>query len=436
MNFYKTTFFTSIYTAINLIASLVTVKVTAQLIGPEGTALIGQFTNTIAMLSLLATGAIGTGVVKYVAEYKNNPEQLKKYLSTAFGITLVCSGIIATFVLVFHAWLSQQAFKSHEFDSIFLLYGFFLVLNTFNLLLTQVLNGLSEVKKMTVVNIIGAVSNLILTIFLCLRFGVWGSLLALVIGQSVTFLALAVMLRRQTWWHRSYVFGGIDKAVRRQFLGFSFLTLLGLISPFTLMQIRFEIINTLGLEQAGCWQGILKISDTYMNFVTTILTVYYLPRMTEIKDNEHLVIREVRKGFKRIMPVMLRVSLGIWWLRDWIIYLLYTPKFLPMADLFAFQMIGNCLKIAGWLLMTLLLVSDRIKILTICWVTYELVYWVSSLLFIRRFGLVGVSYSYALTFLVYFSMAIAIFLPLMVQVKKSIFPTSVRTYVQQYRWKK
>ena len=76
MNLIKTSFYTSISTAITFISGFIVVKVVAVKIGPKGIAFVGQFQNTTAILTMLATAAISTGVVKYLAEHKG--DQAKK----------------------------------------------------------------------------------------------------------------------------------------------------------------------------------------------------------------------------------------------------------------------------------------------------------------------------------------------------------------------
>ncbi|MBK8450195.1 MAG: hypothetical protein IPL42_09340 [Saprospiraceae bacterium] len=78
MNFYKTSFLSGLYSVVNLITGLVITKVSASLIGPIGTAYIGKFANITGLILIFSTASIATGIVKYVAQYKNNETELKK----------------------------------------------------------------------------------------------------------------------------------------------------------------------------------------------------------------------------------------------------------------------------------------------------------------------------------------------------------------------
>ncbi len=106
MNFFKTTFYTSLSTAITFICGFIVAKVVAVKIGPEGIAMVGQFQNTVAIFSMLGTGAINMGVVKYLSQNLNNKEQQKKILNNVFLIVIVSSLTISTVVMLASTRLS------------------------------------------------------------------------------------------------------------------------------------------------------------------------------------------------------------------------------------------------------------------------------------------------------------------------------------------
>ncbi|MEO8567955.1 MAG: hypothetical protein ABI419_02425, partial [Ginsengibacter sp.] len=86
MNLIKTSFYTSLSTAVSFITGFIITKVVAVKIGPKGMAYLGQFQNTTAILTMLATGAIATGVIKYLAEYKGDHFRKQKIINTSFVI--------------------------------------------------------------------------------------------------------------------------------------------------------------------------------------------------------------------------------------------------------------------------------------------------------------------------------------------------------------
>ena len=84
-------------------------------------------------------------------------------------------------------------------------------------------------------------------------------------------------------------------------------TLMGIVSGFTApamqLLVRDRIISKFSLVDAGCWQAVTRISDYYLAFITTVLGVYYLPRLSEIDCKTELK-KEIVKGYKIILPVV------------------------------------------------------------------------------------------------------------------------------------
>lgn len=121
MNLIKTSFYTSISTAITFLSGFIVIKVVAVKIGPEGIAFVGQFQNTTAILTLLATGAITMGVIKYLAQHKTEPLKVQKIIHSAFLISFFCSLIISVIVLSSSHYLSRAAFKTTEYWLVYFL---------------------------------------------------------------------------------------------------------------------------------------------------------------------------------------------------------------------------------------------------------------------------------------------------------------------------
>ena len=188
MNLIKTSFYTSVSTAITFISGFIVVKVVAVKIGPKGIAFVGQFQNTAAILTLLATAAISTGVIKYLAEYKNDPEKRKRIINTAFAIVFFSSLIISAFIMSTSSYLSQSVFKTKDFWLVYLLFGFFIMIISFKVVFLAILNGLKEIKKFTIINICSSLTGLALTVLFAYTWGIEGVLLACTATAILIFL--------------------------------------------------------------------------------------------------------------------------------------------------------------------------------------------------------------------------------------------------------
>lgn len=396
MNLLKTSFYTSISQGLSILAGLVSIKVVSVKIGPEGMAMMGQYLNTTALLSLFATGAIGTGVVKYLAQYKNDEQKQLHVIATAFRITIICTLIIGAGVAICSSLLSQQAFKTDHYYTVYILWGTFLFFTTFSALLSNILNGLKLIPYLTIVNISGTVAGLLITILLAYQFGVFGVLIAANFTAVILFSIHLFFFKKYKWFSIKELFIPFDKKLAQLLTGFILMTLVsGVLAPAIQLLVRDRIIEKFSFNEAGYWQSVTRISDYYLSFITSVIGVYYLPRLAEIDNNRDLKA-EIWKMYKIILPVIAVVSLIIWLCRYLVIRIILTPDFLPSAELYGIQFMGDFFKIAAWLLAYVMLA----KAMKYRFVAIEFIFSFSYVFlcyyFINHYGIVGATYGFLL----------------------------------------
>jgi O-antigen/teichoic acid export membrane protein len=128
--------------------------------------------------------------------------------------------------------------------------------------------------------------------------------------------------------------------------------------------------------------------------------MYFLPRFAEIKLGSELRI-ELRRAAMLIIPGLALASLLIYLLRDFIIVVLFTREFAAMRDLFGWQMIGNVLKMIGWLLGMVVLAKANPLLFAMFDGVALLVWWNLGVWLIAASGAVGATQAYALTYGIY-----------------------------------
>ena len=77
-----------------------------------------------------------------------------------------------------------------------------------------------------------------------------------------------------------------DFTILKKLSSYSLMALVSSVfGPIVFLAIRTKIITSIGLEKAGFWEAISRISSYYMLFVTTILMIYFLPKLAASKSN-------------------------------------------------------------------------------------------------------------------------------------------------------
>ena len=402
MNLLKTSYLSFIATFVRIVSGIVINKAIAIFIGPSGLAFIGQYQNFSQLAMRFGQGAINNGVTKYTAEYGQNDPRLAPMLSTALKISLVCSLVTSCALITFSSELAVYYLKSNEYRYVFVIFGFTLTLFVLNNLLLSIVNGFKEIKIFISINILQSILGLIFTTVLISLYHLDGALIAMVTNQSIVFFIVLFILRRNKVINTSYFRARFSSVAAKKLSKYS---LMALTTAFTIpvshLIIRNQIGSDLGWEQAGYWQAVWYISSMYLMVISLPLNTYYLPRLSEISTKLELR-NEVINGYKIILPIVIAASLVIFFLREFIIEVLFSEDFIPTIELFKWQLIGDVIRVASMLLAYIMQAKAMTKIFIFSEILFALSFVALSQLLVTKYGLVGVTYAYAANYSIYF----------------------------------
>lgn len=401
MTLIKTSLLNAIAVVIKMLTMLGLNKILAIYVGPAGYAAIGNFQNAAQMITTFASGAINTGVVKYTAEYHDDEDKQRQVWRTAGTIAVLGSVITGLGVAVFSKQIAQWFLQDESYNTVFIWFSVTLVFFIFNTLLLAILNGKKEIHRYIIANIAGSLFALAVTSVLAIQFGLHGALTALAIHPSFAFIITLYLCYKADWFKFSYLFGRLDKQV---VLNLSKYTAMALTSaacvPVSHILIRTHLADTLGMDAAGYWEAMWRLSAAYLMLVTTTLSLYYLPKLSELKDPKEIKA-EILQGYKIILPVAAACSLVIYLLRDFIIGVLFTSDFIPMRDLFAWQMVGDTLKIGSWVLAYLMLGKAMMKLFIASEIVFAAGFYGWTYFLTGMYGLEGVTIAHAINYAIY-----------------------------------
>ncbi|OYZ47616.1 MAG: lipopolysaccharide biosynthesis protein [Sulfurovum sp. 24-42-9] len=394
MTLIKTSILSAIATIIRVIAGFVSVKIVAVYIGPSGLALVGQMQSFIGMMSSVASAGIGSGVVKYTAEHYEDESAKQKIWSSALKISLVLIVPMAVAIIFLAEFISLKLLHTREYSSVFIVFAVSLVFFVLNGLLSSILNGQKEIKRLTLLNIAGALFGVV-------NYQLYGALVAGIVSQSIVFFITLGFVLKSNWFKLSLFVGSLDKAYMKKLLKYSAMALTSAISiPLSHMYLRDYIGTHIGWDEAGYWQAIWRISETYLMLVTTTLSIYYLPKLSSLQDRSELK-HELLHGYKIIMPLVIVMALGIYLFRDVVITLLFTPKFAPMAELFLYQLIGDVFKIASWLLGYIMVAKAMTRLFIVSELIFVLSFVLLSVVFMHLYGIIGMTIGFMVNYMLY-----------------------------------
>lgn len=401
-NLFKISSLNAVSVLVKIAGGLVAAKITALFIGPSGVAIIGNLRNVLVSVDTFSTMGIQNGIIRYVAEDKKNQSRLYKLLSTVFICTLVMVLVMSFLVYLLSDSLSSYVFSNVQYHWIFKLMAFTLPWHAANIILMAVINGLGRFKKVIGVNIAGNVLGVALSAVLIWKLHIDGAMLGLILSPALIFVLSFYLIHREfpglPFLKRSNFDGNVIKSL----LSYSIMSLVtAVLGQVIFIAIRNRITAAAGLEEAGFWESINRISYFYLMFVTTLLTVYFLPMLSTSKTNTEIKV-VFYSYYKSIVPLFITGCIAVYLLRDFIIRVLLSEEFLPMENLFLWQLIGDVFKVGALILgyqffakkMTTAFILTEIM-------SFAVLYFSASYL-IAQYGAEGAVMAHAITYIVYF----------------------------------
>ncbi len=167
---------------------LITSKLLAVFVGPNGMALVGNLRNFSASLESVSTLGFQNGVIKYVAENKENKRQFQKIISTVFVSLLFVALLLSGILCFFAAFWNKKIFGNNfEYQFVFKAMALALPWYAISIFFIAIINGLGQYKRVVWLNIIGNSIGLLVSVFMILRYQTLGALLAIVITPALLF---------------------------------------------------------------------------------------------------------------------------------------------------------------------------------------------------------------------------------------------------------
>jgi PST family polysaccharide transporter len=382
---------------VRLISGFAISKFMAIFIGPSGMAISGNLTNFMQSLQSLSTLGVKNGIIKYVAEFKEDKHQFKQAVSSGFIISLCIGLLLSVILLLFANSFSLLVFNSVEYTFLFRVSALTMPFYAIHIFFIAVINGLKKVKDLILINVVTYLSSAILIILLMSRNQLEGALLAIVVTPFILFCSLFFKYNLLVEIILNISFISTSRSFLLKITSFFSMTLIsGIMFPFIFLLIRTHIIDNVGTEEAGYWEGVRKISNYYMLFVYTLFEIYLLPLLAENKSSKGF--RTIIFGFyKSLLPFVFICFVMIFLMKFEIIKLVFTEEFLPIQELFLWQLVGDFFRIIFLTISYQFLAKKMIRPYIICEIIYMVLLYFTSLYFINYFGVLGAVKAHALS---------------------------------------
>ena len=387
---------------VNILISIVRMKVLAVLLGPSGVGLLSIYNSLLGMVQQTVGLGMGSSGVREIASSRGDEATLSRVRHVLFAAHLIQGtlAMIAVWLLRerIAIWLFGEAVRATEVGliGIAILFG---LLASAQTALLQGLRKIGDLGRVTVIGgFVGTLVGLAAVWFQGERGLIW---FILVQPLAVVLIALHYTRRLpkpiaarlslvETW--------DVWKPMAK--LGAAFM-LGGLATATTLLLVRGRISQELGLDAAGYFAAAWGITMTYVGFLLGAMGADYYPRLTEVIHDKVAAVRlmneQVQLGLAIGGPVLL-LLIG---LAPWVITLLYASEFEPAVTLLQWQMVGNIFKLASWAVAFSIIAAARGTTFLFTELSFNIVFLGMVFVFLPRVGLEVTAYAFVLAYLVY-----------------------------------
>ena len=394
---------------------LITSKVLAIFVGPSGMALAGNLKNFMTSVESIATLGFQNGIVKYVVEHKENEAEFKKIISTVFISLLTVSLLLSGILFGFSSYFTQSVLdNSAQYTIVFKVLALVLPWYATTAFLNLVLNGLGKYRSVIYINIIGNIVGLLFAVAAIWYFKTLGALLSIIIPPALLFFVVFYYINKDFPFFATISRHAFDFQVIKNMSSYSLMALVSTVfGSLVFLAIRKHIIAVLGNEQAGYWEAITRISNYYLLFISTMLTVYFFPKLAFSKSKK-ATKNVFWSYYYGILPLFVLGLIVLFFLRFFVIQLFFTKAFMPVSELFFWQLLGDVF-MASSLILGYQFFARKLTIAFIATEIFSLLMMYTFChFFITAFGIQGVVMAHALTYFIYWIILVIYF-------RKSLF---------------
>lgn len=389
---------------INILISLIRMKVVAVLLGPAGVGLIGILQNlmaTAATASSLGFGNVGTRQIAEANGRGSQPDIDAARRALFWGtMTLAFLGGIVFWFLKGRIAESVLNDASLGFTAGWLAFGVALTVATSSQ--QALLAGMRRIGDIARVSVMSSLLSTALGVPLIFWLENEGAVWFVIASPLATFIISYVFVARlpsvQAGPTPIRILCGQWRTMAR--LGSAFMVA-GIVLTLGQLVVRTLIQNEVGAEELGYFQAAWAISMTYIGFVLSAMGMDYYPRLTAVINDHEKVNRLVNEQTEVAILLAGPVLLGMLALAPWVIQLLYSAEFAPAVTVLRWQILGDALKIMSWPLGFVILAAGAGKTYVIAESAGVSAFVFVTWLIVPTLGVEGAGISFLVMYLVY-----------------------------------
>lgn len=360
MNLARISLLSGLSTGVRLLCGLLINKVVAITAGPAGFALISQLQNAFALSSTLSAGAMSNGITIMTARHEGDEPQQLKFFATAFLAVMVTSLPLTLLGIIFSYDLASWLLKDAGYFYVIIAAAMTIPLFAFASMLTAIVTGKQDVISLVCINVISSLLILVFTAVMAWFYDLPGALIATATYQGTLFLVAICWLRSVPWFAFSNFTQSVAKPLAKDLFRYVIMAgVSGITINLAQFAVRSHIINNSGLEHAGIWDTVNRISILNGSIIAAVLSVYLVPKLASSK-NDFALFQTVAHAAKFIMPIFILICIILSTFSETLVEILFSKKFTEAGRLLPYQLAGDVMRVFTWFYAHTLITRQKI----------------------------------------------------------------------------
>lgn len=330
---------------IKFLTGIITSRIVSIYLGASGIALLENIRNLFSFIEAVGVMGIQNAVMQDVISSKYNKIQFQKICTTAFYFVLLWSALLCSILILFFTRLESLFIANSQVIFLLKIIILFYPIIATHLVLQAIINGLELYKKLFTISIITSIISCICNAILIYNFDVLGAIVGIILTPFFLLLGFVLQLNKHIPLSTFFNIKYFDFKRIKGYSSFSKIAVVsGVLLPIVYLSIRNYIVQNLGWEMAGYWSAITRVSSYYFMFVTTLISLYFYPKIaksTSFKKAQIFILSYL----KIILPIFLVLFIFLYFTSFYWIQLLFTKKFLILSNYIFYQFLADFLRI-------------------------------------------------------------------------------------------
>lgn len=326
---------------LQILITLVRGKFVALFLGPEGMGISSLFATSSNTLQRFSSLGLNLAVVKEIAAKSDDSEALPAAIAVARRLITFTALAGALLCVIFAPLLSRITFGDYAMQWQFMLLGAVVGLSVAFSGKLSILQGLHNVKSISLASIVGGVTGLAVGVPLYYFFGTKGIVPAMIALALALYVFYSVALRKSLTAPRIKFSWEAHRQTVRKLLVLGLLLMTNDLLASLVQYLINIFINSEGSTDAvGLYQAANSITNQYSGMVFAAMAMDFFPRLSKAASDNRLMRDVVNRQSEIVAMIIAPAAILLILTSPVLIHLLLTSEFLPVTPLMRWMGLG------------------------------------------------------------------------------------------------